>query len=279
MGAALAQTPAASLAPEPAPGVLSPEQLYLRAMKAMKAEAVPPFVQFREEVAARNLRLACDEHSATLTLKHGDWQNSASVSYRSKDGVAVSVDRATGKRCGFALLYPAGGGLNSLDGATPKPAESQPPDPSQDGGLKLVGAVRAESARFYRISLVGVETIDGHPSNHLHLDAYRDPNEHPLTDLWIDLDSYLVRRARGEVAAHFLVGSGRFEGTLTFDRIGGFWIVHDEDFSAAANAMFVHARTRLTAHGSEFSFPEDLPGVFPSPSPSPLPAASPRQRH
>jgi hypothetical protein len=278
MSVALAQVPTASSAPSVAapasaesPGApLTPEQMYLRSMKSMKAEAIPPYVQFREDVAARNLQLSCREHDASLTLKHGDMQRVSRVSYRSKDGAAVSVDATTGKRCSVALLYPAGSGLNSLDTATPKPASSPPsaaaPD---DNGLKLVGAVRVESARFYKISLAGTEAIDGHPTYHLQLQAYRDPLEHPLSDLWVDPDSFLVRRARGEAAAHFVVGSGRFEGTLTFDRIGGFWIVRDEDFSAAANAFLIHARTHLSVHGSDFSFPVDLPGVFPSPSPSP----------
>jgi hypothetical protein len=280
MGVAVAQGPTVSPTPSqtaPAPadtaaGPLTPEQIYLRSMKAMKAEAIPPYVQFREDVTARNLQLSCGDHGATLTLKHGDMQRVSLVSYRSKDGVAVSVDKTTGKRCELALLYPAGTGLNSLDTATPKPAVSPTPGPAappDDNGLKLVGAVRVEGARFYKISLAGTEPIDGHPAYHLQLSAYRDPLEHPLTDLWVDPDSFLVRRARGEAAAHFVVGSGRFEGTLTFNRIGGFWVVHDEDFSAAANAFLIHARTHLTAHGSDFSFPADLPGVFPSPSPSP----------
>jgi hypothetical protein len=257
------------------PAGLTPEQMYLRAMRAMKAEAVPPYVQFREHVQARNIRIACDEHGANLTLKHGDIERIALVSYRSEDASAVSVDLATGKRCDFALLYPAGASLNSLETATPKPGSTAAPDAGQDeSGLKIAAAVRVESARDYRVTFAGNELVDGHPAYHLQLAAYREPLKHPLTDLWIDQDTYLVRRARGEAAAHFVVGSGRFEATLTFDRIGGYWIVHSEDASAAANALLVHVRTHILADGSGFTFPDALPGVFPSPGPAPAPGAS-----
>jgi hypothetical protein len=268
-------SPPATAASAAAPA-LTPEQMYLRSMKVMKSEAVPPFVQFHETVQMRNLRIACDEKDATLAIKHGDTEFASLVSFRSEDGEAVSVDQTTGKRCRFTILYPAGSALNTLDTVKPSPGATATPDATaQSDGLKLVGAVRVESAASYKITLAGTEMVDGHQTYHLALKAYRDPLSHPLTDLWIDPDTYLVRQARGEASAHFVVGSGRFEGTLTYDRIGGYWIVHSEDFSAAGNALLIHVRTHLAASGTDFTFPDDLPGIFPTPSPTPTRSAKP----
>jgi len=73
----------------------------------MRAEAVPPYVEFRLQVTARNLQPTCNDNTG-LNLKHGDFSASYHVWFRSKDGHAVSEDEQTHKRCNGSLLVPSG---------------------------------------------------------------------------------------------------------------------------------------------------------------------------
>jgi hypothetical protein len=107
------------------------------------------------------------------------------------------------------------------------------------------------------------------------LTAYRDPDTHPLTDLFIDRATFLVREARGEVSGHYVIASGRVAGVVDFDRVGNYWLVEHEHFEIAANALLIHARMIATIDGSNFATPAELPGIV---FPTPRPAATPKPR-
>ncbi|GAC1546319.1 MAG: hypothetical protein NVS3B16_16860 [Vulcanimicrobiaceae bacterium] len=269
---------AAEPAPSPSPAAaLTPDAIYLRAIHAMKAEPQPAYVVYREDVRARNASIACTSEHTSLTLKHGDAHAAYRVWFRVRDGASVTQDLATLQHCRGVLLVPAGDEIASLGGshAGPVPAATASPDaPAGDVGAgtgpALIGAVRVEAARFYRIASAGRDSFEGHDVYRLVLHAYRDPNAHPLTELLVDSASFLIRRASGEVSGHYVVASGRGAGTIAFDRVGPYWVVRDEDFELAFNALFVHARTTVAVRGSEYMYADALPEVtFPSPRPSP----------
>jgi hypothetical protein len=271
-GPAASQSPARS--PAPSETGLRPEAIYLRATHAMKDAPEPDYVTFHEDVTARNMRLTCGSDGTSLELKHGDAAAAYLVYFRTRDEVAVSEDARSQKRCSGALLHPTGNEIATL-GAAPSATPSASPSPSSDGP-QLIAALRVESARFYRIALVDRETFEGHPVYRLALTAYRDPTEHPLTGMLVDEGSFLVRQASGEAAAHFVVASGRFAGTITFDQSGPYWLARDETFDIAAQAIFVHAHCKVSVHATDFQFPTAIADVFPSPSPSPSPRTTKR---
>jgi len=202
-------------------------------------------------------------------LKHGDSAGSFHVWFRSVDGEAVSEDSRSHKRCKGTLLFPAGDQVASLGIPTPKPNAPASPQPSPTGQLQVIGSVRIEAAHFYRIRFVDREMFEGHAVYRLALEAYYNPNEHPLTGMLVDANTFLVRQAQGEVAGHWVLASGGAKMEGVFDRVGPYWILRDERFSFAANAVVVHARGSASMHGADFSFPTDLSRFFPSPSPSP----------
>jgi hypothetical protein len=246
---------------------LTGETIYLRSVHAMRALAAPKYVIFRESVRTRNLKLSCSQGEGDMNLHHGDAKAEYRVWVRARDGVDVDVDLATNQRCdGASILDPISSGNSKEDMFGPRPSPT--PGQSSMAGPRLIAAVRTESARFYRITLAGSETFEGHPVYRLVLRAYRDPTEHPLTGLLVDTESWRVRQASGEMSIHFVVASGWGGGSITFDDAGPYWVVRDEHVDLAANALFFHARVALDAHASEFSFPDDLPGVFPSPRPT-----------
>ncbi len=263
-----------------APPILTPDAIYLRSVAAMKAAPIPAYVAFRETVSGRNFRMACTKDGMSLTLHHGDSSGTFHVYVRTSDGSAISQNIADAKApiCSGALLIPAGSEISAL-GAPQATASAQPHDASSDlNGPKIIGSVRVNSVRDYHIDLVGHETLDANDVYHLHLRAYRNPEMHPLTDLFVDQTTFLVREVRGEASAHAIVGSGRVAGIVDFDRVGDFWLIKREHFEAAANALLVHARMSADIEASNMSTPSDLPGItFPTvrPSPSAAPSRSP----
>jgi hypothetical protein len=212
-----------------------------------------------------------------VNLHHGDVAAAYDVWFRTSDGSALSqpVGVASAKPCPDTLLAPVGGAVSSLGvpqaSAAPGTAPTAAPADSHVGP-PLIAAVHVESARYYHIDLAGLEKLGANDVYHLKLKAYRDPDTHPLTDLYVDRQTFLVREARGEVSAHYVVASGRLAGVVDFDRVGAYWLVEHEAFDVAANALLVHARMTATIDGSNFATPNELPGiVFPTSQPTATP--------
>jgi len=260
---------------------LTPEAIYLRAVHAMKSAPVPPYVTFREHIVGRNMTLSCTSDGINIGLRHGDVTAAYDVYFRTRDGSAISRavanPSATASPCPGALLQPAGAGVSAM-GVPDATASSPATDAASAStvGPPIIAAVRVDAALFYHIELVGRERLSDNEVYHLKLTAYRDPHTHPLTDLYVDPETFLVREARGEVSGHYVVGSGRFGGIVDFGRVGDYWLVEHEHFDLAANALFVHARINATVDGSNFTTPSELPGiVFPTPQPTASPKTTP----
>lgn len=249
----------------PDPSHLTPEKMYLRAIHAMREIPQPPYVTFRETIIGRNFAFNCTADGASLTLHHGDVTAAYDVSFRTSDGSAVSspVGDANAKPCPSALLMPAGKDISALGLPQPAPSALPQSTTATDAGMgtPIIASVRVEGARYYHIDLVGRERLGPNDVYHLKLRAYREPNTHPLTDLYIDPESYLEREARGEVSGHYVLARGRVAGIIDFDRVGAYWLVAREQFEIAANALLVHARMSATIAGSNFATPSDLPNA------------------
>ena len=254
---------------EPSP--LTPEKIYLRSVRAMIEVPEPAFVTFRENVVGRNFTLRCSDDGIYVSLRHGDVRATYDVWFRTSDGSALSktVSDANAKPCSGTLLAPAGKTISALGIAQASPLPGTSPaasPPDSNIGLPIIGAVRAYSARYYHIELAGLEKFGGNDVYHLKLTAYRDPDVLPLTDLFVDQKTFLVREARGEASRHFIIASGRVAGVVDFDYVGPYWLVKHEHFEAAANGLFVHARMTVDIDGSNFTTPNELTEVeFPAP--------------
>jgi len=244
------------------------EDIYLRAMRAMRAQPQPNYVIFRADYWARNAAVRCTaDDGLDISLHHGDSFSAFRVWYRVADGRSVTVDPKTRARCDDGLIEPAGAQVEALGQGTPAPTATAS-STGRSSGPPLIGTVRVEAVHFYRVTLAGIETIDGHPAYHLELHAYRNPFDHPLTDLWVDTSSLLIRRLQAEVSVHLLIASARGSFVASFERSGPYWLLDNEHIEFAANATLVHVRSTINVRASEFAFPTDLPGVFPSPKPS-----------
>ena len=205
--------PAASAAPSPTvTETPNPISIYHRAIAAMKAADAhrPAYVVYQIDYTGHNLVLSPETTNGktawNMDLHHANDSHVYQVWYRTHDDRALTQDRATHYVYrGEALLAPVA--ANVLESASPSPTANTSPSPAASGApdtaggatTEVLGSVTVEASRFYDITLIGVESNNGHAVYHLHMHARKDIPDHPLTDLYIDTATYLVRAAHAEV--------------------------------------------------------------------------------
>ena len=100
---------------------------------------------------------------------------------------------------------------------TPQPAATP---------LRII-AISTTTPRDYRITLRGVESLDGHTCYHLSLEPLHDPGRLRLRELWIDSTTYATIALRE--ASNFITGPGTSVAwTVTFSHVGAARYIKDE---------------------------------------------------
>jgi hypothetical protein len=240
--------------------VFSGEALYLRAITAFRALPQPPFVAYRVDYRGQGAFVRCVDGQTRVTFSRGEQSSAYRVWFRSTDARAMRLDLATNQRCaGAPLLSPSGGDIAALVKSSPPPNASGPSQPSEP---RIISEMRVESALYYRVTSVRNEDVDGRATYHLSLQAYSDAPRHPLTDLWLDVDTFLVRRVTGDFADRYSGAPARIVATGTFDWFGPYWIMKSEHVEFAAETRPAATRATFQIDGSDFSFPETAPSVF-----------------
>jgi hypothetical protein len=101
-----------------------------------------------------------------------------------------------------------------------------------------------DSTASYATSLVDEEALDGAAVYHLHLIA-QDPAAHPLSDLFIDEQTFLVRRAVADFKDTSVTDvTGAV--TLNFDRSDGYWLVTSGEVDATVHAFLTQVSGSAT---------------------------------
>ena len=112
----------------------------------------------------------------------------------------------------------------------PNPRASAPA-PSPSPGLAEIASVIAHN-RDYAISLLGTDTIDGHPCYHLALRPMREPGKYRIREAWIDETTYAPWQLKD--AVNFVYGPATaVPWTIRFADIQGAHYVSEERADAA----------------------------------------------
>jgi len=248
--------PAAAASPAPAtpsaaPAAETPEALYLRALTRLRELPRPSAARYRVRFEARNARLICTDGRTVIDFGGGNDRRDERVDISIAGGRATRTDVATGETCaGVPLLSPDGGDIAALV------ATSAHVSPEiQTAPLPVLGAVRVESVLYYRIAGAETETIDGAPAEHLTLRAIADPASHPLTDLWIDPESALVRRVRGAFTDAYGGVTASIIATGAFALSGPYWVQTSEHVAFDAPTEPRATAATLDAVATDYEFP------------------------
>ncbi len=276
IAASPAAGPAASAAPSPTPiATLNPISIYLRAIAAMKeADARrPAYAAYQLDYTGHNLVLAPETTNGKTewitNIRHANDSHSYQVWYRAHDDKALTQDRVTHDAYrGEALLAPVA--ANVLESASPSPSPNASPHPTASGApdtpvgatTEVLGSVSVEASRYYDITLVGIENLHGHEVYHLHLHANKDTTDHPLTDLYIDTATYLVRAAHAEVTLRGVIFALGVAVDVAYEPVGAYWLLDDLHVHGNGYALFYHANVDCTMVLHDITLPASLPDSY-----------------
>jgi len=136
-------------------------------------------------------------------------------------------------------------GLRPPAPTTPHPQASV--DPSADA--------LALSDRDYTVELGGDATVDGVPAFHLRLRARGSRDAHPLTDLFVDSKTFLIRQAVMAFRNEELIAGDSGTFVFDFDRVGRYWLVTHGRIDASEHGLMTRRSSGYALFtNDEFSF-------------------------
>lgn len=247
--AAAAQSPAptvnssSAITPSPA-ATLSPRALFDRTFARLETYPIPPYVVYTTlwHMHAYS-RTEPPEYDAL-------WR----YAIRESDSLENAASPQTEEWLPQAWIG-NGKGYLSLFGTIlrpPTPIASASPDTTS--GLKVIAVVAA--TEDYRIDLVGTEKIDCYLTDHLRLTPLRDSVKYNLRDLWVDTQSFDLRKARLIIEHH--PDHPNWNGaamTVDFGPALQYWIVmHSNWFAGGPYGSHIFDVTTLRV-----AFPPALP--------------------
>ena len=203
--------------------------IYSRVIAAMRAVAMPRYVVSRVTSVHNGMSLTLHIQPKTHAFMYAfpsfdgsTLTNTATVRYdTSSEAGALMKD---GKDVLALAPFPIAPEVSALvrtgidTETTPVPA---PTPTAGNQGIAMVASVRAFYSAHYQIDNVGTEQLDGAPAYHLRLTAKDgDTSTYPLTDMYVDPTTYLVRRVvLGGGQRGFFQGGGGF-GQFDFSKVG-----------------------------------------------------------
>lgn len=245
-------------------------------MQALAKTGNPPYIVFDLSIDSHNLHWypTVDDGVTSWDAKlvHANERSGYRIWYRAKDQKALVQDSATHVAYkGESPFVPETTDLSDVSGGkpSPRPTPSASPSPGADNGstaaVKVIGAVTVNGNRYYAITLVGLEDHAGHPVYHLHLRAYRDAIDYPLTDLWVDTTDYRIWEAHGEVTIRAVAAAIGIGVTADFSPVDKYWLVSSIDFTMKGYLMMWHANTATSMRAHVIGTPARLPDAYFSP--------------
>ncbi|HEX3466567.1 MAG TPA: hypothetical protein VHT05_00545 [Candidatus Elarobacter sp.] len=231
------------------PASPSVSAIYTRMALAMRQESPAAALSYRETFVPAGLTISIagakgDDVRPRLVFAPRTQPAVFDVSQRA-DGVSDVVDRTTGARfTGSSLFWAPTWWAVHTSGAVAADSASSPTAAGaglfDSGRSRVVADALAISDRYYRMELD--DTAGDATTYHLRLTARTDPQAHPLTDLYVDRQTYLLRSAvaafKNETPVSGFAGTMR----LDFGRMQSYWTVVGGTVSARAHVLLRHAR-------------------------------------
>jgi len=255
-----------------ATATLSPDAIYVRSVREMRTLARtgnPPYLVFDLHLVSHNLHWYPQTDDGLtdweVKLVHANETADYRVWYRSKDERALVQDAAThAAYAGESPFAPETTDFSDVTGAnsTPSPSPSPVSGKASDAPAQVIGAITVNGSKYYAIDLVGMERRDGRQTYHLHLHAYRDAIDYPLTDLWVDANDYRIVGAHGEVTVRAVAALLGVGVTADFAQADKYWLVSTMDVTLKGYVAFWHANTETSMTASVVSIPATLPQSY-----------------
>lgn len=228
---ALADSPAPTVMPSSL--TLSPRELFARTFARLESYPIPPYVVY---ATLWRIRASSTGHENDVV-----WRYAIREADGRENSSMLQSDAFLPRADIWQDYGPEYLGLFASILRAPTPGVS--PSPDVASGLKVI-AVVAATREDYRIDLVGTDKMDGHPTDHLGLTPLRDSAKYNLRDLWIDTQTFDLRKARFIIEHD--ASDPEWNGavmTVSFGPALQYWIVMHENWYAVS-----------TLHGGAHTF-------------------------
>jgi hypothetical protein len=242
----LAAAPQPSGEPTPDAGAL-----YSKMVLAMNAQASPHAVAYDETVTPHGLGLriidAGGKAAVHVVFSSDPTVRVFHVEQHQAQITADVVDTTSGQHYSADQLF-----WSATWVTVPSPSATQPTVLSAVR-TKMISDLTSASIGDYTLSYVGIADVNGVPAFHVHMAAVKDATAHPLTDVFIDEQSYLLRRAVAAFTDNSVTNvTGQV--TLSFDRVAGFWLATSGEVDATVRAYFKTVSGSATFAASNVTF-------------------------
>gem|GEM_PF-2956704 len=259
----------------------------MRAMRTAQAQPTPSYLAYKLEVDTHNLQINPERYQGrtgyALTIDHANHHYTYQVWYRAKDATSLSQDLTTHEAVPLTLFAPAPVTLDESSSPSPRPAaapaSSASPTPTQSPNTGVspapglaappsLGTLSVSASRYYRITFVAVEPMNDSPTYHLHLVALANASEHPLTDLWVDTSTNLIRKASAAFTYRAVAAGAGGQGNANFTQVDKSWMVTSFDGAVKGYALVWHANVAIAIRAYDIMPFAYLPdSYFTTPSP------------
>jgi hypothetical protein len=267
-----------------------PYAIFVTAMRAMRAahtQPTPSYLAYKLDVDTHNLQINPGRYQGksgyVVTIDHANHHYAYQVWYRARDGTSLSQDLTTHEAVSDTLFEPAPVALDEVSSPSPKPvvavASTASPKSTQSPNAGVspapgfaappsLGTLSVSASRYYRITFVALEPIDESPTYHVHLVALADATQHPLTDLWVDTSTYLIRKASAAFTFRAVAAGAGGQGSANFARVDKSWMVTSFDGAVKGYALVWHANVAIAIRAYDIMPLAYLPdSYFSTPSP------------
>ncbi len=168
------------------------------------------------------------------------------------------TDRCFGPDFSFAFVQQRLGGYKNAPIEIPTVEPTVVPTPAPSGAPQTIGQVKSRS-RPYDVTFVGYETKDGKNTVHLALTALYHPDDHILTDMWIDPATIGVVHLRAQVASHHMA---RVIFEAFYDEDASTQVLTSVVGYAKAQALLAKIGIDFAYKQSNFAYPDTLPDWY-----------------
>ncbi len=243
--------------------------IYHRCIQVMRDRPVPAYSSYLLQVDADHIDITRGYNSAgwPTTILHFGLGNHATtyrVWYRARDAMSLMQDITSSN---MTSGPPVPWALEFRSPPQPDPAPAQETvkfgSVTIDQASKLLNQVSVDQSGFYRISLAGIENVDGHPAYRLALiNKWGDPNSHPLRELVVDAASYRARQVSFELGQDGKLFGGTLDVLANFGPVGAYWLNTDGVVNGRGHYAFLHLGGSYAYRAINFAFPSDLPSSY-----------------
>jgi hypothetical protein len=239
-----------------APVTLDAGAIYAALVRSMNAEPQPGTLKYDETIVPHGLNLRIIDSNGKSAVHVVFSSDATGAVFHVEQGASAQTAEVTDTKSGHKY---------TSDQLFWSPMWSQTGAPPQEQPTVL-SAVRAKMlsdilgvhAGDYMMTYAGIADVNGAPVYHLRLSAVGDAASHPLTDVFVDEQSYLVRRAVANFTDNS-VTSVTGTVTLTFDAVGGYWLITSGEVDATVHAYFKTVSGSAMFAASNFVFPTQSP--------------------